>query len=239
MKMRLKFEKTGIVKYIGHLDLMRFFQKAFRRTSIDISFTEGFNPHQIMSFAMPLGVGVESVGEYMDFSVNSPIDIKKSMDELNAVMCEGIMVTGIYPLIDNAKKAMSIIALADYIIKFDDEIIRNIDENTWDTLNDKFYKNALEISILKKTKKSEKIVDIKPMIKKFRAYTENDEKLLFLSLDTGSENNLNPRLVVEALYHYLNIEYNDFGYHIKRTELYAKKDNNYLTLGEYECSATL
>jgi len=71
MKLRIKFSKQGPVKFVGHLDVMRYFQKAMRRAGIDIKYSEGFSPHQIMSFAAPLGVGLTSNGEYMDIEVNS------------------------------------------------------------------------------------------------------------------------------------------------------------------------
>ena len=70
MRLRIKFRKYGVLRFIGHLDLMRFFQKAIRRAEIDIAYTTGFSPHQIMSFAAPLGVGLSSNGEYMDIEVN-------------------------------------------------------------------------------------------------------------------------------------------------------------------------
>ena len=66
MKVRIKFSKTGALKYIGHLDVMRYFQKLMRRADIPIAYSEGFSPHQIMSFAMPLGIGDESIAEYVD-----------------------------------------------------------------------------------------------------------------------------------------------------------------------------
>lgn len=71
MKLRIKFRKYGAVRYIGHLDVMRFFQKAIRRAGIDVKYSSGFSPHQIMTFAAPLGVGITSNGEYMDIEVNS------------------------------------------------------------------------------------------------------------------------------------------------------------------------
>lgn len=58
MKIRIKFSKQGAMKFIGHLDTMRYFQKAMRRADVDIRYSEGFSPHQIMSFAAPLGVGL-------------------------------------------------------------------------------------------------------------------------------------------------------------------------------------
>ncbi len=65
MKIRIKFRKYGVMKFIGHLDIMRFFQKAVRRSGIDICYSEGFSPHQVMSFAAPLGVGITSDWEYL------------------------------------------------------------------------------------------------------------------------------------------------------------------------------
>ena len=70
MKIRVKFSKHGAMKFIGHLDIMRYFQKAIRRAEIPIVFTEGFSPHMVMSFASPLGVGIESEGEYISRSKN-------------------------------------------------------------------------------------------------------------------------------------------------------------------------
>lgn len=62
MKLRMRFGKEGIVKFIGHLDIMRYFQKAFRRANVDITYSQGYHPHPCLSFASPLGVGLESRG---------------------------------------------------------------------------------------------------------------------------------------------------------------------------------
>ena len=72
MKIRIKFSKQGAMKFIGHLDTMRYFQKAMRRADVDIRYSEGFSPHQIMSFAAPLGVGLTGSGEYLDIEVVPP-----------------------------------------------------------------------------------------------------------------------------------------------------------------------
>ena len=78
LKIRIKFRKWGAMKFIGHLDMMRYFQKAVRRANIDICYSEGYSPHQIMSFAAPLGVGITSDGEYFDIEVNSSLSSKES-----------------------------------------------------------------------------------------------------------------------------------------------------------------
>ena len=86
MKIRIKFRKQGIMKFIGHLDIMRYFQKAMRRAEIDICYSEGFSPHMIMSFAAPLGVGITSEGEYFDIEVLSTQDSKTALKKLNDAM---------------------------------------------------------------------------------------------------------------------------------------------------------
>ena len=74
MKVRVKFAKYGALRFIGHLDVMRHFQKVIRRAGIDIAYSTGFSPHQIMSFASPLGLGMYSRGEYMDIEVHTRKD---------------------------------------------------------------------------------------------------------------------------------------------------------------------
>ena len=96
MKIRIKFRKYGTMKFIGHLDVMRYFQKAIRRSEVNIRYSEGFSPHQIMSFAAPLGVGITSKGEYVDIEVLDTENSKKMIDRLNAVMSEGFELSLIH-----------------------------------------------------------------------------------------------------------------------------------------------
>lgn len=80
MLTRIRFAKYGVVKFIGHLDVMRYFQKAVRRCNLPIKYSQGFTPHQLMSFALPLGVGVTSDGEYMDLEFDDE-ELFKAMRE--------------------------------------------------------------------------------------------------------------------------------------------------------------
>ena len=93
--------------------MMRYFQKAIRRANIDICYSEGFSPHQIMSFAAPLGVGITSDVEYFDIEGNSSLTSKEALDALNSTMVEGGEVTEYVKLPDNAKTAMSLVEAAD------------------------------------------------------------------------------------------------------------------------------
>ncbi len=116
MKVRIKFAKYGAMKFIGHLDMMRFFQKAVRRADIDVKYSEGFSPHQIMSFAAPLGVGIESCGEYLDLEVLSMASAEDMKESLNRVMVAGVEVLSVSILPEQAKNAMASVAAASYQI---------------------------------------------------------------------------------------------------------------------------
>lgn len=116
MKVRIKFAKYGAMKFIGHLDMMRFFQKAVRRADIDVKYSEGFSPHQIMSFAAPLGVGIESCGEYLDLEVLSMSSAEDMKEALNQVMAEGVKVLSVTLLPNQTKNAMASVAAAAYQI---------------------------------------------------------------------------------------------------------------------------
>lgn len=203
------------MKFIGHLDLMRYFQKCMRRAGIPIKYSEGFSPHQIMSFAAPLGVGLTSNGEYMDIEVSDSEASSVMVQKLNDAMVEGMTVLSWRRLPDNAKNAMSIVAAADYTVAFRE----GHEPADWDVFTKDFmaFYNQADITILKKTKKSEKEIDIKPMI--YDLHIE-DQKIC-MQVSTGSANNLKPELVLEAYCGSQNTAYEAIDYLIQREEVYA------------------
>lgn len=241
MKIRIKFTKSGPLKFIGHLDIMRYFQKAFRRADIDVEYSQGYSPHQIVSFAAPLGVGLTSDGEYMDVQLLSSDTPEIMMNRINAVMAENIQVVNFQVLPEDSKNAMSIVAAADYMVSIKD----GYDFMDKESLEDKFssFYNQETIIINKKTKKSEMEVDIKPLIycvafteedfnKKLQKTSELEKKptvaesytngiKLYMQLATGSVNNLKPELVMEAFCKQEGIEFNPFAYQVHRMEVYA------------------
>ena len=127
MKIRIKFSKSGSMKFIGHLDVMRYLQKVMRRANVDIMYSEGFSPHQKMSFAAPLGVGLTSRGEYFDIDVHSTDSSAEMLRRMNETMVEGISIISYKLLPDDSKNAMSLVAAADYNVYFRDEYKPNID----------------------------------------------------------------------------------------------------------------
>ncbi len=215
MKLRIKFSKQGPVKFVGHLDIMRYFQKAIRRADIDIKYSEGFSPHQVMSFAAPLGVGLTSNGEYMDIEVSSMADCQILMDQLNGTMAEGIQVTDCRILEERAKNAMSLVAAADYTLMFRKG---KEPENMED-----FFKGLLEfisqeqILTIKKTKKGEREVDLKASVYELSV----TDGTIFMKVSAGSANNLKPELVMETYYQWRGQECPEFAFHIQREEVYG------------------
>ena len=159
MKARIKFSKLGETKFVGHLDIMRFFQKAIKRAGFYIAYSEGYSPHQIMSFASPLGVGLTSDGEYLDVVLNSKTSSMDMVKKLNQQMVEGIKILSIKQLPETTKTAMSVVGAADYMVKFRDGYGDKIELSK---IKDFIDQEAIVIS--KKSKKSEIETDIKPMI---------------------------------------------------------------------------
>ena len=191
MKVRVKFAKEGAMKFIGHLDIMRYFQKAIKRAGIDVAYSEGFSPHMIMSFAAPLGVGVTSTAEYFDMEINTPISGKEAVKRLNEVMVEGMEVKSFRKIPDGkANAAMALVAAADYYVEFREGMEPETD---WKNKIGDFIGQS-EILIVKKTKKNEKEVDIRPYIYEMRL----EENRIFLKLAAGSVKNTKPELVMEA-----------------------------------------
>ena len=84
--MRVKFIKTGYLKYLSHLDLVRLFIRAFSRANIPVKFSEGFNPHPKFSIGNPLPLGTESLAEYMDIELIEDMDPKEFMQKLNPIL---------------------------------------------------------------------------------------------------------------------------------------------------------
>ena len=234
MKIRIKFRKFGVMKFIGHLDIMRYFQKAMRRADIDIAYSEGFSPHQIMSFASPLGVGIISEGEYLDIEVHSSKSSLESVAALNETMVEGVEVVSFTRLPDDAKTAMAIVAAADYEVSYKEgyEVPGSVEELK--VKLKEFYEVAEEILITKKTKKSEKVMDLKQLIYDFEIREDQGKPVYYMMVCTGSTDNVKPELVLEAFYQFLGKEYNELAFQLHRLDVYAKEEatDQFISLGE-------
>ena len=118
MRMRVKFSKHGPIRFIGHLDLMRYFQKVNRRADLPVKYSEGFNPHQLLTFALPLSVGMESDGEYLEIQFAQEISAEEVLGRMNAEMHEGITALTAKTLTSQEKKAMTTVFACAYEVSF-------------------------------------------------------------------------------------------------------------------------
>lgn len=236
MKIRIKFSKQGNMRFIGHLDIMRYFQKVMRRADVNIRYSEGFSPHQIMSFAAPLGVGLTGSGEYLDIEVLSTDSSAEMVRRMNETMVEGMQVLSYKLLPDEAVNAMSLVAACDYTVRLRAGYAEKLGMSDAEFMNGLVsYIDNGNLEIVKKTKKGERLVDLKPLIYEYKV-TEDGEGI-FLKLSSGSANNIKPELVLEAYCSSLEKEFPQFGFAINREDVYADKGtetaHNFVTLESF------
>ena len=213
MKTRIKFRKYGVLRFIGHLDVMRFFQKLMRRADIPIAFTGGYSPHMIMSFASPLGIGLTSDGEYLDIELTAPVDSLEAVKRMNKECAEGIEVISIRQIPDEKKMTgMTILAAADYLVSVKEG---TLPENWKEGFSD--FMAQKEIRVIKQTKRSEREVDIRPLIYRWEIRGES----IFLQLAAGSAENLKPDLVMETFLSGSAVPEGSVSFAYHRLEMYA------------------
>lgn len=219
IKVRIKFSKHGALKFIGHLDIMRYFQKAFRRSGIDIAYTEGFSPHPVMSFAAPLGVGLESDGEYLDVELNTPENMEEVKYKLNEQMAEGMEVLSAVVLPEKSKSAMASVAAAGYYITFRNEFMP---PEGWQEAVERFLAKE-KIMVEKQTKKSMMEIDLKPAIYDFRRSSYQEKDCLYLMVNASSAGNVKPAMVVEALFREQELPFDPAWLMVTREDTYLNR----------------
>ena len=188
MKARIKFRKYGALRFIGHLDVMRFFQKVVRRADIPFAFTTGYSPRMIMSFANPLGIGLTSDGEYFDIELREAVNSLDAVRRMNEACVEGIEVLSIRRISDEKKMTgMTILAGADYL----STLRKGELPSDWKDSFIRFMEQT-EIRILKQTKRSEKEVDIRHLIYDWEIRGDS----IYTKVAAGSVENLKPDLIL-------------------------------------------
>ncbi len=209
---RLRFRKVGDLQYISHLDLQRVWGRILIRSGVPIWFTQGFNPHPKIVFAMPLSVGTQSECEYVDIKIDRKISLMEIAERINAQVTDEMRITEAY----RPRTKFSEIGIVAYRI-----------EIACDGLSPKTAAAAVKLlttsplNIIKRSKSGEREVDLTTFVKGVTA-TYSDRLKLDIKL-TGGEGSLNPEAVVSALREKLGIlsDYpNAGGYTITRTELY-------------------
>jgi len=223
IKIRIKFEKYGAIRYIGHLDVMRFFQKCIRRADIDVCYTTGFSPHQIMSFAAPLSVGLESHGEYMDLEVNSLTTSDDMVKRLNEASVPGIRIISVKQLPDDAGNAMASVAAALYTVLFKDDRVPALFQSDPAMIcrTIEHFLSLKEIPYEKEGKKGTRTIDLKQGI--YELQYQPQSKSLRMLLDASSSGNIKPSQIIESILALNKETLSDNALIITREETYADR----------------
>lgn len=213
MKYRVKFTKNGPIKYIGHLDVMRYFQKAIRRAQIPIAYSEGFSPHQILSFAFPLSVGFTSEGEYFDMELTEEVNEDDLLKTFNSVLNEGITVSAVRKLPKEAGNCMACVFAASYKVSIKDVGI--FDDNNIKRALDYFGQQTIPVN--KPKKKGGGFIDID--LKDFLYDFSIKDNCVYFTVNASSSGNIKPDFVMDCFYNAIGIEKPAFSYNIHRIDI--------------------
>lgn len=191
LPIRVFFEKKGPSKYMSHLDLMRCMTRTIRRAGVPIWYTEGFNPHPFMTFAMPLSLGTSGMCETMDVRLTDDMSFEEVKSRLNDALCEGIEVTKV----DYQHEKATAIVSAVYRISL--AVDGMASEELCCKLRD--YLSQNEIIAQKKNKKKQFVdIDIKPHILEFSVGTDGENVSLSIRLPAGTGLNINPNIILKS-----------------------------------------
>lgn len=209
---RLLFTKTGEAVWMSHLDLMRLFQRAFKRADLHLTHTQGFNPRPSVSIALPLSVGVESICELLDFELEGDtVSFKEMADRLNLALVDGVEVLRAYP---NGMKIKNLALLRSVItLEYDTGVPTDVVEK----LTALFSRETLPVE--KKGKNGPVEQDIIPMIRSLQI-TQSDDHTVQLELLACCQNpSLNPMQLIAAVTRYAPELAPDFA-KCRREEIY-------------------
>ena len=209
IKLRLRFSKGGNLRYIGHLDFLKVFQQTIGRAKLPVAYSQGFNPHMLLSFALPLPLGMTSLHDYADLTLESEMPEDEIISRLNTHAPGGLVISGAKEF--SGPGAAAIVAAADYVLAAAD-----VTEQTVKSLLDR-----AGIVIPKKTKSGTKDTDIRPDILDIALRNDVQGRHVFMRLAAGSARFLNPLTVAALL---LGREACPAS--ITRTELYRRAEDD-------------
>lgn len=224
MKFIIRFTKTGVICYTSHLDIMKVFKRSFKRAGIRLAYSQGFNPHPKMGFAQPLSLGYEGLDEYIEFETVEDYKDKTGEEILQAlrdIMPEGLELVSIKEAPELKKTLAAQTIAADYVILI--PISEEFDGRADELLNK--YMSKPEIITLKKQKKKKDLVpvNIKPKIRDLTFMSDEGVLHIDSTLDSGSESNLSPELLITTVCETLGIDTPRSEIQVTRTKIHFKE----------------
>ncbi len=222
-RIRARYEKRGRVKYLGHLEMIKVFERAFRRSGVSLKYTEGFNPHPKMSFALPSSVGFSSTGEYIDLEVTETVEMNKFIFDMNETLPEGLRIINGGYVEAKAKSLMSIVDYSEFQIDFlmQKEMVGRLEN----LLSSEF------ILVMKKTKSGKMLEkNLKDDVHKFEIIKDEGNRItLKVVLRAGSRGNLNPLFLLKGLGDKLGEEIDLNEVNVLRIDIFASTDDGPLS----------
>ena len=214
--LRALFEKTGMAIYISHLDLMRLFQRSFKRAGLPLTHTKGFNPRPSVSIARPLSLGVESSCELLDFELETDgFTCEEIRELLNQNLTDGVRILDVY---DNGSKVKHLAYLScELTLEYD----AGIPANARSRIQDLFTQQ--ELTVEKKGKNGITLQNIIPLIQEIRIEELNSQELRIFAHICCQNPTLNPSQLTAAITKYLPDCEPDF-VRISRREIYTTEN---------------
>ena len=203
MKYVVSFSKRGLIRFVSHLDLMRMFKRALRRTGVVLTYTQGFNPHPKMGITVPLALGYEGDEELFEFQTDDEMLDEKLLKKLDESLPDGITPSSIGIIADGQKKLAASVELLKYSFLMPFEF-PPLKVESW--INDLMAKDKIEIEKLNKKKRTVTI-DIKPSIKRIIAGEANGRSLIRIELDPSEEGGQTPEYFIKELFSAAGMDY--------------------------------
>lgn len=217
MRMIVAFNKTEQVRHVGHLDMQRAMQRALRRSDLPIRYSNGFNPHALMSFAMPLPVGVGGDEELFEVGVEPGTTEEMFLHALPDALPASMPLVGVRLVEDDHPKLMAAVRTASYAARMETcEASKKMEAAIAPLLA------RTEIQAIRKTKSGEKPCDIRPMIHELRAEEKDGETVFTLHTDAMEQGALKPDLLLRTLAEQAGVELP--AYRLRRLKLWGEKD---------------
>ena len=158
MRAMIRFGKQPRLRFISHLDLQRFFQRAVNRTGLPIAYSQGFNPHPVMSFGSALALGWTSEYEVIDIKLSAPMGRKRTEDAIRAALPVDLPVLEVRMVDDRHPAPMAQVKMADYRVTLEGESARTVCAQI------PAFMARDEVSAVKKTKSGEKTINARPLV---------------------------------------------------------------------------
>lgn len=203
MRLAVRFTKGAPVRFVSHLDVQRLFQRAFRRAKLPLAYSQGFNPHPLVSFATALSVGMISMGEYLDVTLTEYMSPESFIDAVSTVLPKGIEIVEAFDMGESRKSLTSAMRSASYMaeVKFEKSVDADAVKSALNELL------SGEIVVMKKTKGGIKPTDIRPMVISVDVCeVEGQRAEIKLKGVLSAEGGLNPDMFLKELYNKLGVQ---------------------------------